>query len=117
MRIRWVWLLLFTAACVKAPPVANPTIPIQTPEMWTTGEAVAFEIDPEWWKVFGDEELNQVVAEAPILRAELACTLEQPVDIDGMVDGARVHTGHDPAIEGVRGRGPGVTHTGEPRPG
>lgn len=74
MRIQWVWLLLFTAACVKAPPVANPTIPVQTPEMWTTGEAVASEIDPEWWKVFGDEALNQVVAEALEHNYDLAIT-------------------------------------------
>ena len=67
MNVRTVLSLTFLAAgtgCVKAPPVETPELPVTTPDVWTTGEDVASQVDPDWWTSFGDEGLNAVVAEA-----------------------------------------------------
>ena len=72
MKFRWILPLLFAAGCVKAPPVETPELPVTAPEAWVTGEQVSSEIDPEWWKVFGDESLNAVVAEALETNYDLA---------------------------------------------
>ncbi|GMR23371.1 MAG: efflux transporter outer membrane subunit [Acidobacteriota bacterium] len=65
-------LLSFIAGCVKAPPVETPELPLQAPAVWTTGEEVSSELDPEWWRTFGDEKLNSVVAEALETNYDLA---------------------------------------------
>ena len=56
--------LALTVACVKAPPVETPELPVETPDAWTTGEALAEEIRTEWWASFGDERLDAIVEEA-----------------------------------------------------
>lgn len=76
MKLRWfapmLLLLVAVTGCVKAPPVDVPELPVVAPEAWVTGEEVATEIDPEWWKSFGDESLNAVVAEALETNYDLA---------------------------------------------
>jgi NodT family efflux transporter outer membrane factor (OMF) lipoprotein len=65
-------MLLFFAGCVKAPPVQTPELPVEPPEVWATSEGVSPELDPEWWKSFGDERLNRIVAEALDANYDLA---------------------------------------------
>ena len=75
MNTRWLLpqlLLLLIAGCVKAPPVETPELPVQAPEVWTTGEEVSSELDPEWWRTFGDEKLDSVVTEALATNYDLA---------------------------------------------
>ena len=75
MNTRWLLprlLLLLIAGCVKAPPIETPELPVQAPEVWTTGEEVSSELDPEWWRTFGDEKLDSVVAEALATNYDLA---------------------------------------------
>ncbi len=72
MKLRWLVPLLLVTGCVKAPPVETPELPVQAPEVWTTGEEVSSELDPEWWRTFGDEKLDSVVAEALATNYDLA---------------------------------------------
>jgi NodT family efflux transporter outer membrane factor (OMF) lipoprotein len=72
MKNRWFVSLLLVAGCVKAPPVETPVLPVQAPEAWTTGQEVSSELDPEWWRTFGDEGLNRVVTEALETNYDLA---------------------------------------------
>ena len=72
MKVRWFVPLLLVSGCVKAPPVETPELPVQAPEVWTTAEQVASELDPEWWTTFGDETLDRVVAEALETNYDLA---------------------------------------------
>lgn len=72
MKLRWFAPLLVVSGCVKAPPVETPVLPVQAPEAWTTGQEVSSELDPEWWRTFGDEGLNRVVAEALETNYDLA---------------------------------------------
>ena len=72
MKPRWLVPLLLVTGCVKAPPVETPELPVQAPGVWTTGEEVSSELDPEWWRTFGDEKLDSVVAEALATNYDLA---------------------------------------------
>ena len=72
MKLRWLVPLLLVTGCVKAPPVETPELPVQAPEVWTTGEEVSSELDPAWWRTFGDEKLDSVVAEALATNYDLA---------------------------------------------
>lgn len=70
--IATLFIVVSASGCVKAPPVATPELPVAAPDAWVTGEHVSTEIDPEWWKAFGDASLNAVVDEALANNYDLA---------------------------------------------
>ena len=50
-----------SAGCVTALPVERPAIQVPIPPAWTAADAVGGEIDPDWWTVFGDDELSAAI--------------------------------------------------------
>ncbi len=102
--LRWLLPLLFAAGCVKAPPVETPELPVESPDVWTTSDEVAPELDPEWWKTFGDDKLNSVVAESLEANYDLAVAsarLEQAA-ADAKVAAADLYPQVGATVSGAR---------------
>jgi len=106
MSSRWLPLMLLSvsAGCVKAPPVETPAMPVQVPAVWTASEAASSELDPAWWRTFGDENLNRVVSEALETNYDLAVAaarLEQ-ASADAKVAAADLYPQVSAALSGSR---------------
>ncbi|MEW6741217.1 MAG: efflux transporter outer membrane subunit [Planctomycetota bacterium] len=54
-------IALLAAACVSPPQVEHPQLDIATPSRWTGAETVQGHIGDEWWRGFGDAELEKVI--------------------------------------------------------
>ncbi len=76
--MRKSWALLLTlplAACVEAPPTTVSQVPI-APQKLGLGADAAMRVEAEWWKAFGDPQLDKLVtrllANNPTLQGALA---------------------------------------------
>ena len=72
----WVFFTaLSLAACVEAPPTAPPQIQI-APQRLGLGSQTTPRLEPEWWRAFGDPQLDRLVAQLlagnPTLQSTLA---------------------------------------------
>lgn len=66
-------LTVLVTSCVSAPDRMELTLPDAVPDTWTTTPLPSTsEVGDEWWRSFGSEELNLLVAEALVQNPSLA---------------------------------------------
>lgn len=103
-RVVVIAALAFAVGCVKAPPVDNPELPVQPPDVWATSDAVGEGIPTEWWASFGDPGLDAVVVEALDNNYDLAAAaarLEQ-ASADARIAAADLYPQLNATFNGLR---------------
>lgn len=95
------------AACAGSPPPLQPVqFSAPVPEQWLAGTAVPGEVDRQWWKRFGDEELDVLVDEALRENRDLraAAARVEAAAVEARIAGAALVPALAATLDGARSK-------------